>query len=65
LGFCRIIQERTDARQLPSRRRSSEAIAPPLGEKGAQIGGCQPKQAGAFDGLAAVAAEEIDQPMRG
>ena len=65
LHIGRIVQERTDARQLPSRRRSSEAIAASLGKEGPQIGGRQPEQAHSVNCLAAVAAEEIDQPMRG
>jgi hypothetical protein len=59
-----IFEEGADSGEFAGGRRSAEPLPSPVGEEGAQVGGTKAKQRRIGDRLAAIAAEEIDQPMR-
>ena len=60
----RIGEESPDARELASRRRGAEALPSPVRQERAKIGGAEPEQPCRGDLLTAVAAKEINEPVR-
>ena len=58
-----IREESAHSGELARRRGGAEAVAPAIGEKGAQIDGAEVEQPRSLNLLAAVTPEEFDQPV--